>query len=96
MLFAHLFAEVLGAVLGFGTPFLFGIRMTTEALLHRLECLGWKLLAGGQRPDGRWWQTATSCGHTVVALADTRHEAWSAACAMALNLTRNGLAHDDR
>jgi hypothetical protein len=35
---------------------------------------------------------AQSCGHNIVALADTEHEVWLAACSTALNLTRSGSA----
>ena len=64
--------------------------MTTEVLRYRLEHLGWKALREG-RHDGRWCVLAASCGHFVVALANSRHEAWSASCAMAMKLTREGL-----
>ena len=70
--------------------FISGVRVAGESFRRRLECLGWKPLAGGQQPDGRWWQAAKSCGHTVVALARNRQEAWSAASSMALNVTRDG------
>ena len=74
-----------------------GPRMTVKVLRHRLTCLGWKTLDSGRLPDGRWWLLATSCGHAIVARGDSREEVWSAACAMALKLTREGLAraHDD-
>ena len=65
--------------------------MTSKVLRDRLRCLGWKTCDDGRRLEsGRWSLFAKSCGHTLVAIADTRKEAWSAACAMALNLTRNG------
>jgi hypothetical protein len=63
-----------------------------ESFRRKLECLGWKPFAGGQQPDGCWWQAATSCGHTVVAFARNGQEAWSAASSMALKVTRNGWA----
>jgi len=50
-------------------------------------CLGWKAIYhGGQ--NGRWSVCAASCGQTVVAIADTREEAWSAACSTAFNVMR--------
>jgi hypothetical protein len=65
---------------------------TTEMLRQRLYWLGWKTLEGAkQAEDGSWYLIARSCGHTVVALADTQHETWAAACAMAMKLTRSGL-----
>jgi len=64
-----------------------------ESFRRKLECLGWKPFVGVQRPDGRWWQAATSCGHTIIALADTRREAWSTACAMALTFILDEIIH---
>jgi hypothetical protein len=63
--------------------------MLITELRHRLLRLGWKTLGRGQQIDGRWWVFAASCGHTIIAIADTPHEAWSATCAMALKLTRD-------
>ena len=40
--------------------------------------------------DGSWWLIAQSCGHTLIALADTRQTVWLAACVMAMRLTREG------
>jgi hypothetical protein len=68
--------------------------MLIAEMRNRLSCLGWKTFDNGrQLANGRWWLFAQSCRHTIVALADSRQEAWSAACAMALKLTRNGWAH---
>jgi len=57
----------------------------------KLECLGWKTLDEGQEEDGRYCVFAESCGHFVIAFADTRSEAWSAVCSLAMKLTREGL-----
>jgi len=63
--------------------------LTTEMLRHRLCSLGWKILDDArQAEDGSWWLIAQSCGHNVVALADTEHEVWLAACSTAMKLTR--------
>jgi hypothetical protein len=56
----------------------------------RLEHLGWKALDEGRQEDGRYCLLAESCGHFIIAFADTRREAWSAACSMAMKLTREG------
>ena len=65
--------------------------LTTEMLRHQLRCLGWKPLGDAQQAeDGSWWLIARSCGHKIVALADTEHEVWLAACSTAMNLTRSG------
>ena len=70
--------------------------MTSEVLRHRLKCLGWKPLDGEcHRESGRWRLFVYSCGHTIVALADSRRGAWSAAYLMAMKLTRNGLMRRD-
>ena len=62
---------------------------TMEMLRQRLHNLGWKTDDDGQRADdGSWWLVATSCGHIIVALADTQNEVWSAACRLAMRLTR--------
>lgn len=61
--------------------------MTTELLRHRLVCLGWKVLMEHRWPDNGWRVWATSCCHTIIAVADSRHEAWKAACVMAMKLT---------
>ena len=65
--------------------------MTTALLHHRLRSLGWKALDEGQQSDGRWWLSAASCGHTIIAITitGTCHEVWSAACSMALELTQD-------
>ncbi len=61
---------------------------------YALRCLGWKTCDNGrQLASGRWCVYAQSCGHTVVALADSCQEAWSAAWSMALRCTRNGWTH---
>ena len=62
--------------------------MTTE--IQRLELLGWKTLDEGRQEDGRYCVLAKSCGHFIVAFADTRREAWVAASKMAMKLTREG------
>lgn len=66
--------------------------MTSEAFHQRLECIGWKILGGERhRKSGHWCLFAYSCGHTIVVITDSRKEAWSAACSMAMKLTRHGL-----
>ena len=66
---------------------------TTSESRHWLQRLGWKTQDDGQQlDDGRWCVFARSCRHTVVALDDGQTEAWSAACSMALKVTRNGWA----
>lgn len=79
---------------GSALPFsLTGVHVTAAESRHRLSCLGWKTLDNGQQvANGQWCVFAQSCGHTVVALADNRHEAWSAVWSMALKATRNGWA----
>ena len=70
--------------------FFVGVRMTTDVFRHRLCSLGWKILDDARRAeDGSWWLIARSCGHNVVALADTEHEVWLAACSTAMKLTQN-------
>ena len=87
-----LFAEVAGAdKLGSAFRFFVGVCMTTELLRHRLEHLGWKVLREGRHENGRWCVLAASCGHFIAALANDRTEAWSASCAMAMKLTREGV-----
>ena len=61
--------------------------MTTELFRHRLECLGWHFHSERQQPDGRWHVFATCCCHTILAIADSRHDAWAATCSMAMKLT---------
>jgi len=61
--------------------------MTTK----RLEYLGWKALDEGRQEDGRYCLLAESCGHFAIAFADTRDEAWAAACRMVMKLTQEGL-----
>jgi hypothetical protein len=65
--------------------------MTTDLFRHKLECLGWRTW-GEEFPleSGRWLLCAFSCGHTIIAIGDSRREIWSAACSTALNVTRNG------
>jgi hypothetical protein len=58
---------------------------------QRLELLGWKALDEGRQEDGRYRVLAESCGHYIIAIADTRRAAWSAACSLAMKLTREGL-----
>jgi len=73
-------------------PILFrGTGMTTDQLHHRLECLGWRVINEGRQEDDRYYVLAKSCQHYVIALADTRCAAWSAACSLAMKLTREGL-----
>ena len=72
------------------TPSFFdGVRMTTA--IQRLENLGYRVLDEGRQEDGRYCVLAKSCGHFVIAFADSRKEAWAAVCGMALNLTCGGL-----
>jgi len=66
--------------------------MTTEAFQHRLNCLGWKVIDEWRQSD-RWYLFAKSCGHTIVTIADSRFEAWLAACSMAMKLTREEIRH---
>jgi hypothetical protein len=67
--------------------------MLIAEMRHRLQSLGWKTLDDArQADDGSWWLNAQSCGHTIVALADSRQEVWSLACSMAMKVTRDGLA----
>ena len=64
--------------------------MTADVFRHRLECLGWQTVGDAQEAeDGTWSLVAQSCGHNIVALADTEHEVWSAACSMAMKLTQS-------
>jgi hypothetical protein len=58
----------------------------TTAAMSRLGALD-----EGQQEDGRYCLLAKSCGHFIVAFADTRKEAWAAASKMAMKLTRKGL-----
>ena len=60
--------------------------MPITEMRHFLTCLGWKAIFDGGR-NGRWSVCAASCGQTVIAIADTQEEAWSAACSTALNVT---------
>ena len=46
-----------------------------------LECLAWR--ASAEIRSGRWLVSGRSCGQTVISIADTEEEAWSAACSMA-------------
>jgi hypothetical protein len=65
--------------------------MTTDMFRHRLCSLGWKILDDArQAEDGSWWLIAQSCGHNLVALADTEQEVWWAACWTAMKLTCSG------
>jgi len=64
-------------------------RMTTK--IQRLESLSYRVIDEGRQEDGRYCVLAKSCGHYVIAFADTRREAWAAACSMAMKLTREGL-----
>ena len=77
----------------FGTPFfsLVGGNMTTETLQRRLRCLGWKACELGPQGDGQWGLWVTSCRHTIYSTGNTRHDAWSAACSMAMKLTLNSV-----
>jgi hypothetical protein len=66
----------------------------TDMLRRRLRALGWKTLGDAeQAEDGSWSLVAQSDGHTIVALADTRQEVWSAASLMAMRLAREGYGH---
>jgi hypothetical protein len=66
--------------------------MLTRVLRHRLECLGWKTFGAQQAEDGSWFVVARSCGHTLVALANTENEVCSAACSLSLKLTVSDVA----
>jgi hypothetical protein len=68
---------------------------TTEMMRQRLRDLGWRLLDAQAAQDGSWFLLAQSCGHTIVALADSQREVWSAACALAMKLTREGCARSE-
>ena len=62
---------------------------TTKVLRQRLQGLGWRLLGDAQQaPDTSWYLLCQSAGHTIVALAETQYEVWSAASSMAIKLTR--------
>ena len=65
-----------------------GVKLTVTT---QLELLGWRVLDEGRQEDGRYCLLAKSCGHFLIALADTRNQAWSAACSKALRLTWEGL-----
>lgn len=71
------------------------LHMTTETLCHRLQCLGWKPLDEKRQSDGSWCVLAVSCGHAILAFADSRQQAWSVACSMAMKLTRKGFVVKD-
>jgi hypothetical protein len=74
------------------TPFLSGtVHMTISTLCHLLECLGWRSLEEGQQFDGSWRVFVTSCGHAILARADSRQQAWSIACSMAMKIAREAL-----
>ena len=77
MLFSLAFRRAVGYGSGSTPSFFGGVRMTAD---HRLECLGWRVTDEGQRADGRYFALAKSCDQFVIAFADTRCEAWSAAC----------------
>ena len=70
--------------------FFLDTKMTTDQLHHRLECVGWRAIEEGRQEDGRYCVLAKSCEHYIVAFADTRCAAWSAACSLAMKLTREG------
>ena len=89
VLFSLAFRRAVGYGSGSTPSFFGGVRMTTAE--HQLECLGWRATDEGQRADGRYFVLAKSCDQFVIAFADTSHAAWSAACSMALKLTREGL-----
>ena len=85
-------AGALGAVRCSASLFsLVGGNMDIEALKHRLRCLGWKVRELGAQDNGQWALLATSCGHTILAFANTRNNAWSAACLAAMRLTLTGV-----
>ncbi len=73
----------------FGTPFWFA-PMTTRQFHHDLELIGWRTLGEGRLNDGRYRVIARSCGHFIVAYADRRMAAFSAARDMAMKLTLEG------
>jgi hypothetical protein len=70
------------------------LHMTITTLCHRLQCLGWKPLHEARQSDGSWCVLATSCGHVILVLADSRQKAWSVACSMAMTFTREGFRGD--
>ncbi len=63
--------------------------MTAE--MQRLECLGWRTVSEG-RQKNCWFIHATSCRHSIIAIADTQFEAWSAMFSMAMKLTAGDLS----
>jgi hypothetical protein len=69
--------------------------MTTEIIQHQLQLrrLGWITIDDGQRTlDGRWSVLVMrDPRETIIALTDSRREAWSAAYSMAVRLTCKGL-----
>lgn len=64
--------------------------MTTRQLHHDLELIGWRTLGEGPLHDGRYCVLARSCGHFIIAFADVRRAAFSAAREMAMKLTLEG------
>lgn len=62
-----------------------GVRMFMYLFRNRLMSLGWKAFCK-ECHNGRWQLLATCCGHTIIAIADNRVEAWSAACPLAPRL----------
>ena len=66
-----------------GALFYWAKQMATK----QLENLGWKLLDEGRDEYGRYCVLAESCGHFIITFADTRTEAWRAACSMAMKVT---------
>ena len=65
--------------------------MTIETFHSRLRCLGWRARERGRQSDARWRVSATSCGLTIIVLAETRQEAWSIVSAAAMKITSGGL-----
>ena len=57
---------------------------------QQLELLGWRVLDEGRQEDGRWCILAKSCGHFIIAFADTRNVTWMALISMAMKLTKEG------
>jgi hypothetical protein len=70
--------------------------MLITAMRDRLQCLGWTLFDDGQRlENGQWCLLTVSCRHTILVFGDNQREVWSAACSMAMKLTRDGLARPE-
>ena|SRR5208282_386558 len=73
----------------FRRPFFVGASMAITESQYFLEGLAWR--ASAEIRSGRWLVSGRSCGQTVISIADTEEEAWSAACSMALDVTAPSL-----